>query len=69
MTTPNTPPNDPIVAEVRAARDQHAARFGYDLKEIFRDIQQRQESSGRKYVRYAADSTVSTSTASSLKSK
>ena len=26
---------DPIVAEVRAARDAHAARFDYDLKKIF----------------------------------
>ena len=46
--------NDPIVSEVRAARDQHAARFGYDLKEIFRDIKTRQQSSGRKYVRYSS---------------
>ena len=60
-----TPPTDPIVAEVRAARDQHAARFGYDLKEIFRDIQERQESSGRKYVRYAARPAVATATVSS----
>ena len=65
MTTPNTPPNDPIVAEVRAARDQHAARFGYDLKEIFRDLKARQESSGRKYVRYAARPVVTTTTESS----
>lgn len=43
---------DPIVAEVRAARDEHAAKFGYDLKEIFRDIKKRQELSGREYVRY-----------------
>ena len=64
MTTPNTPPHDPIVAEVRAARDQHAARFGYDLKDIFRDIQQRQESSGRKYVRYASRPAVTTTTVS-----
>ena len=61
MTPPTT---DPIVAEVRAARDQHAARFGYDLKEIFRDIQERQESSGRKYVRYASRPAVASTTAS-----
>ena len=30
--------DDPIIAEVRAARDKHAARFGYDIKEIFKDI-------------------------------
>ena len=49
-----TPPPDPIIAEVRAVRDQHAARFGYDVKAIFRDIQARQEASGRQYVRYPA---------------
>ena len=49
-----TPPPDPIIAEVRAIRDQHAARFDYDVKAIFRDIQARQEASGRQYVRYPA---------------
>ena len=47
---------DPIIAEVRAARDEHAARFGYDVKAIFRDIQARQSASGRTYVRYPARS-------------
>jgi len=45
--------HDPIVSEVRAARDKHAAQFGYDLKQIFGDIRARQETSGREYVRYA----------------
>ena len=49
---------DPIIAEVRAIRDQHAARFDYDVKAIFRDIQARQEASGRQYVRYPARRTV-----------
>ena len=49
-----TPHPDPIIAEVQAVRDQHAARFDYDVKAIFRDIQARQEASGRKYVRYPA---------------
>ena len=30
--------NDPIVSEVRAVHDKHAAQFGYNLKEIFRDM-------------------------------
>ena len=34
--------NDPIVDEVRAVRDAHAARFNYDLEAIFRDIQEQQ---------------------------
>ncbi|MDE2813434.1 MAG: hypothetical protein OXM01_10435 [Gemmatimonadota bacterium] len=49
-----TPQPDPIIAEVRAIRDQHAARFGYDVKAIFRDIQAKQEASGRQYVSYPA---------------
>jgi len=47
-----TPTDDPIVDEVRAAREKHAAKFEYDLKEIFRDIKARQEASGRKYVQF-----------------
>ena len=49
-----TPQTDPIIAEVRAIRDQHAARFDYDVKAIFRDIQAKQKVSGRQYVRYPA---------------
>lgn len=45
---------DPVIAEVRAVRDEHAARFGYDLKEIFRDIRAMQKASGRYFVRYPA---------------
>lgn len=44
--------NDPIVDEVRRIRDAHAARFNYDLDAIFRDIQEKQKKSGRKYVSY-----------------
>ena len=32
---------DPIIAEVRAVRDKHASKFGYDLEKIFRDIKAR----------------------------
>ena len=42
---------DPIIDELRAVRDEHAARFNYDVEEIFRDIQAQQEASGREYVR------------------
>lgn len=44
--------NDPIVAEVRKAREAHAARFNYDLQAIFRDLKSKEQTSGRKYVRY-----------------
>ena len=50
---------DPIIAEIRAIRDEHAARFNYDVKAIFRDILARQKTSGRKYVRYPAKRTAS----------
>lgn len=30
--------NDEIVDEVRAIREAHAAKFGYDLREIFEDL-------------------------------
>ena len=45
---------DPIIAEVRAVRDEHAARFWYDVKAIFRDIRSMQKASGRVFVRYPA---------------
>ena len=47
---------DPIIAEVRAVRDAHAARFDYDVEAIFRDIRAMQKVSGREYVRYPARS-------------
>jgi len=30
--------NDEIVDEVRATRDAHAAKFGYDLQAIYADL-------------------------------
>jgi hypothetical protein len=46
---------DPIVAEVRKARDEYAARFNYDLAAMVRDLK-RQEAEerkrGRKVVSY-----------------
>ena len=41
---------DPIVEEVRRIRDEHAARFNYDLNAIFRDLKEQQRTSGRIYV-------------------
>ena len=41
---------DPIVAEVRAARDRLAARFDYDIAAIFRHIQAEEAKSGLTYV-------------------
>ena len=44
--------NDPIVAEVRATRDRLAAKFGYDLSAIYRDIKEQERASGRAFVSY-----------------
>ncbi|MEK7676550.1 MAG: hypothetical protein AAB676_12030 [Verrucomicrobiota bacterium] len=41
---------DPIVAEVRLARDRIAARFNYDLEAIAQDAKQREQASrNRKF--------------------
>jgi hypothetical protein len=45
--------NDPIVDEVRRVRDAYAARFNYDLDEIFRDIKEQELKSGRTFVSLA----------------
>jgi hypothetical protein len=44
---------DPIVEEVRAARQKHAARFGFDLKKIAEDLKEKQAQSNRKVVDYS----------------
>ncbi|MEW6755374.1 MAG: hypothetical protein AB1505_30990 [Candidatus Latescibacterota bacterium] len=46
--------NDALVAEIRAARERHAARFGFDLKAIIGDVRERQRASGRTYVTFPA---------------
>jgi hypothetical protein len=47
---------DPIVEEVRSARDAYAARFNYDLRAIYRDLKEQEKRSGRKVVSYAESS-------------
>ncbi|MGD0897955.1 MAG: hypothetical protein ABR915_08960 [Thermoguttaceae bacterium] len=44
--------DDPIVAEVRNARDEYARRFNYDLDAICKDLEQRQSQSGRNVVSF-----------------
>ncbi len=39
---------DPIVEEVRKIREEHAARFGYDLKAIFEDLKKTEKMSLRR---------------------
>ena len=40
------PQADPVIAEVRAVRDQFAARSNYDVGAIFRWIREMQDESG-----------------------
>ena len=49
--------SDPIVDEVRRARDAYAAGFNYDLRAIYRDLKEQEKRSGRKLVSYAESST------------
>ena len=48
--------SDPIISEIRAVRDAHAARFRYDIGAIFRNIRIMQDASEREYVRFPARS-------------
>lgn len=45
---------DPVIAEVRAMRDEFAKRANYDVGVIFRRIREMQDESGREYVSYPA---------------
>ncbi len=44
--------DDPIVEEVRKARDEYARQFDYDLKAICRDLRERQNAGGRRVVSF-----------------
>jgi len=43
---------DPIVEEVRKAREVHAAKFNYDLQAIYQDLKAQEKQSGRTFVAY-----------------
>ncbi len=43
--------DDPIVQEVRAAREAHSRRFGHDLDAIFRDLKEQEKRGGRTLIR------------------
>ena len=43
---------DPIVAEIRRIREEHAARFNYDLWAIYEELKEQERKSGRKFVSY-----------------
>ena len=44
---------DPVVAEVRAIRENYAKRFNYDLTAICRDLRKQEKRSGRKIVSFS----------------
>ena len=41
---------DPILAEIRAVREQYAARFNYDLEAICNDLREQEKRRGVKGV-------------------
>jgi len=43
---------DPIVEEVRKARDEYAKQFDYDLDAICRDLQEKQQQPGKHLVSF-----------------
>lgn len=43
---------DPVVDEVRRAREEHAQKFSYNLEKIVEDLQRRQQESKREFVSF-----------------
>ncbi len=43
---------DKIVEEVRKYRDQHAGKFNYDLKEICRDLKEKEKNYENRVVSF-----------------
>jgi len=43
--------SDPIVAEIRNLRERRAARFGFDIRSIVKDAQQRDKVGDRQIIR------------------
>lgn len=41
---------DRIVEETRRVREEHAAKFDYDLEAIYKDLKEEEKKSGRKVV-------------------
>jgi hypothetical protein len=46
--------NDPIIEEIRQAREAHAAKFNYNLVAIYQDIKEQERKSGKTLVSYPA---------------
>lgn len=41
---------DDIVEQIRKVREEHAAKFNYDLAAIFQDIKEQEKQSGREVI-------------------
>ena len=50
---------DPIVSEVRRAREQLSAKFGFDVKAIFADLRNRQAAHGDRLIHQPKNSQAS----------
>ena len=44
---------DEVIKELWKIKEEHAAKFNYDLEAIFRDLKEQQENSGRVVVSLA----------------
>jgi hypothetical protein len=53
---------DPVVEEIRRVRQEHAARFDYDIHRICEDIRQHEKTSHLKFVTPEPRQPVTTST-------
>jgi hypothetical protein len=40
----------PVVLEVRKVKERLAAKFNYDIDAMFRDLREREKTSGQRYV-------------------
>ena len=58
--------DDPIVSEVRRAREQLSAQFHFDLKAIFADLRNRQAALGDRLVRTSESAASKETTQSKL---
>ncbi|MGA2034869.1 MAG: hypothetical protein ABSG68_21675 [Thermoguttaceae bacterium] len=45
--------DDPIIAEIRKIREEHAKRFNFDVRAMGEDLRRRQFKGGRKVVSFA----------------
>ena len=44
---------DPIVAQVRQAREEHARRFGFDLQAIYAELKEQEKRNQRSKVSFS----------------